>query len=1221
MKTSSALICLPLAAAISVAGCPAARGETAPVLAGGLRIGEICPRPDALDPNGRTSGWVELVNCGEEAVDLADYELVRKNRGKAAKAGKPKTNLKSRIVQPGARTLVYTSEEYANCEDLGGSGQVAVFDNDVMVYPAKVNPKKFPYVQLYRGANESDKVLVDEFIVPVDLQDGWSVAPREFADRTERLLLPNATPGAENNLAGAVGYGPNVSPLYGVKHELSDLDPVPLARAGEDYEVTLAVNPALMKLAKEGDAVDAVTLVYSADFGEPRRIAMEKGEFDAKGAGQQWTATIPAADLPAPGGLLRWAAEIETHDGAVWRSPSFKNPDDGYQWYGTIVEEPSLSTALQTFHLFVSGASLVEMDKDVDLQDRAQVPYNARVAVFDSQTGRYYDNVRIDLRGNTSANFWKKSHGLRFAKCNPLVCVNPFTGEALEVRKTSFVAEFTDPTNLRQSLAMTFFHNRADAYAPFGYPVRLNLNGQFYQVATHSNRFTDEMIEDWYGFDPMGYGYKNVGRITPQLEGGVTIEKKTPDDGDETSPEAMAPLKAFAQDIVDDSFGPGVVVREMDLPAWINYLAAARITHETDDVWSNISIYGDLNGTGTWIPLAYDMNQSWGHVYWSSWGGARDGAHADRDQHKSHPLYGGTTIVAHDYWGNAAVGNNAIETVYRHPKFRRMYLRRLRTLMDAYLREPGTPKEETPVWQDFVAFTNAASADIALDYAKWRSNPDGNEWTDWSKTYIYCWDHPLTFSEGVEDLWENYIVRRRTHLYVTHSVTNTAKAIGYGTNLNAGIPLAQSPIFALRAKITIPSVDTKAGTLVIRNDNDEAVDMSGWRLSGATDFTLPGGTVVDAGDALTLVADRKAYVAARAGTLSDEFIVGNASFTGPEKAVLATADGEIVAAAVPVAVDVVAGVDFTNVTFTVEAADLIAANGLTGDGVRFVLTLAEGSAEAVPGADGRVAFTVPAPAGSTFAYTITATGADGGELAVGFAKSDEADAARVERWYDSAAEGDGEWTRTTLPADGADHVLRVYTPVREQPTDEVILDSDFTVHGDQTLDDLPDAGASIVNFTCFDGSWQLLTAEGWTALSAPGAEVVEGSTYAVRIRYDGRAGTVAVAIRSGGAYQTLSDGSSRAVFPIRGESRPVQSIASLGDYPNERLVGRSVSAMIARVGDTDYATIAEALDAARAAGTRRIILLWPATLPRGYAAVTRDGVTRLLKLGTSIRVR
>lgn len=39
---------------------------------------------------------------------------------------------------------------------------VDVYDNHVMVYPVKVNPTKFPYLQLYKGADETVKVLVDE---------------------------------------------------------------------------------------------------------------------------------------------------------------------------------------------------------------------------------------------------------------------------------------------------------------------------------------------------------------------------------------------------------------------------------------------------------------------------------------------------------------------------------------------------------------------------------------------------------------------------------------------------------------------------------------------------------------------------------------------------------------------------------------------------------------------------------------------------------------------------------------------------------------------------------------------------------------------------------------------------------------------------------------------------------------------------------------------------
>ena len=56
------------------------------------------------------------------------------------------------------------------------------------------------------------------------------------------------------------------------------------------------------------------------------------------------------------------------------------------------------------------------MDVDADDQNLSLVPYQARIAIYDSSTSNYYDYVRIDLRGNTSARFTKKGHGLRFAK-------------------------------------------------------------------------------------------------------------------------------------------------------------------------------------------------------------------------------------------------------------------------------------------------------------------------------------------------------------------------------------------------------------------------------------------------------------------------------------------------------------------------------------------------------------------------------------------------------------------------------------------------------------------------------------------------------------------------------------------------------------------------------------------------------------------------------------
>ena len=66
--------------------------------------------------------------------------------------------------------------------------------------------------------------------------------------------------------------------------------------------------------------------------------------------------------------------------------------------------------------------------------------------------------------------------------------------------------------------------------------------------------------------------------------------------------------------------------------------------------------------------------------------------------------------------------------------------------------------------------------------------------------------------------------------------------------------------------------------LVVLNANNQAVDMSGWTLSGGIAGVLPAGTVVDAGDTITLVRDRKAWIAANITDLGDRVVVGNFDF-------------------------------------------------------------------------------------------------------------------------------------------------------------------------------------------------------------------------------------------------------------------------------------------------------------------------------------------------------
>lgn len=156
---------------------------------GQLRITEICPRPEGLDPNGKESGWIELTNTSAtEEVDLSNYALIRFNRGKTDKKGN-RLSLLPKTLQPGERFVVYASESYSNFSDIGGSGEVEWLGETepLMVYPVKINPKKWPTVRLYKGSS-----VIDTFEVPVDLADGKSFSPG--SGKVSQALVASNTP-------------------------------------------------------------------------------------------------------------------------------------------------------------------------------------------------------------------------------------------------------------------------------------------------------------------------------------------------------------------------------------------------------------------------------------------------------------------------------------------------------------------------------------------------------------------------------------------------------------------------------------------------------------------------------------------------------------------------------------------------------------------------------------------------------------------------------------------------------------------------------------------------------------------------------------------------------------------------------------------------------------------------------------------------------------------
>src|SRR5436853_2141215 len=78
---------------------------------------------------------------------------------------------------------------------------------------------------------------------------------------------------------------------------------------------------------------------------------------------------------------------------------------------------------------------------------------------------------------------------------------------------------------MRQLLSF-WLCNQMGAPAPFYYPVRLQLNGVFYQLANHNDVHGEEILSR-FGFDPNGALYNAAGQITTSKLSTGGFDKKT----------------------------------------------------------------------------------------------------------------------------------------------------------------------------------------------------------------------------------------------------------------------------------------------------------------------------------------------------------------------------------------------------------------------------------------------------------------------------------------------------------------------------------------------------------------------------------------------------------------------------------------------------------------------------------------------------------------------
>jgi len=689
-------------------------------------------------------------------------------------------------------------------------------------------------------------VAVDDsdFLVLAELS-----ATKATALSTNPVYFTTASPGAINS-SGVAVPGPSFI-------ETTHVPNVPLD--AQDLLVSARVVPTFAPLSR-------VVMRYRIMFNPEIEVAMFDDGVHGDGAPNDgiYGATIPAS-ASTNGQMIRWFFRAIDSQSRTSRWPLFTDPAETAEYLGTIVDPTNLTSKLPIVHLFAPPAVLGP--GPTTTQTGADSQAGAKVSLF--HDGEFYDNIDMELRGNSTANYNKKSHRLNFNREH----IFRQQGMDLRVRHTSFVADYPDPTYMRQGLTYSL-GNAIGVPSPFYNPVRLQLNGQFYQLANHNDVPEAEQLER-LGYDGNGALYNAAGQVTPGRASTGGFEKKTrrwDNDSDYT---------VLSTGISETNSSLAVrrtnAFEYFDVPNIINYCVLGRWVRENDDVWANMSLYHDNDGDNLWRIVPFDMNLSWGAIFHEGTPTTTpyvEGVQAADDPHKGFPLYGSSQALAlahgNDY-------NRVYDVIFQVPQFREMFLRRLRTVMDTHIKPIGTPPNTTAVEQLILNWRDLIAEEAARDRA----------WWGWPAKGGQCnFDPGIDLPTGVSQLLTNFFLARRQHFYGRHCITNTALAIGITKTNNAGIPLTQptnAVVEIAGLEYNPPTTNQSHEYLCITNPNPYAVDISGWTLStfggGATNvkFTFKGGTVIPSNGVLYLTPDIVSFRTRPTSPRGREglFVVGN----------------------------------------------------------------------------------------------------------------------------------------------------------------------------------------------------------------------------------------------------------------------------------------------------------------------------------------------------------
>lgn len=612
------------------------------------------------------------------------------------------------------------------------------------------------------------------------------------------LLAP--TPGMPNSLGQQLGpLVETVTPSLPVAQADQ-----PLTISAAIFDFTRPLNPATVRLHYRVMYGPTVT-VTMVDDGTAGDAVANDGLFSAQ---------IPSTSL-AVGEMVRWYITAADTDGIETRAPRFLDALDSPQYYGTVVADPAITTDLPVLQWFLENPSAAS----TNLGTRASLWLD----------GEFFDNIQVDNHGQSTRGsaFPKKSFdfdansGIKFR-------IDP---DEKRVSDFNLLTNYADQTKLRNTLEYDLFAQAGYAHH-LAFPVMVYRNGSFYGlydlVEEGDTEYLDRLglVSDnplYKVNNRLDHAYNNVEKKSREYEDHSDFQQVV------TAAQTLSGGEATAWDYDN-----------LDIADLVNYLAIHAVTVSSDFGHKNMYWFRDTLGTGLWSVFPWDQDLSLGHQW---------------DASVSPPYFKDELVTD---LGIYRGGNNIFQRQYADPRFREMFVRRVRSLSDQYYGEPGSPTSESYLATQIVHWEGLIAEEAIEDTERWGIHPNFTR----------------TPAQAAQQLLDEFIPLRRQFL-----------------DDHPDVPAAPSESPLLEIDPVDFDADPSSGLqteeyIRINNLSDFAVDLSGWRLADGIEHVLKPGTVIPAGESLYVVKNVKAFLNRSSGPGGGQqlFIQGNyggqLTFTG-----------------------------------------------------------------------------------------------------------------------------------------------------------------------------------------------------------------------------------------------------------------------------------------------------------------------------------------------------